>query len=178
MIYFTVAVSIAIPVLVAVPILVPVTTALAATTTANTQAANQSPSLEQLQSAALFGRYQAKQEVAVTQPVLADAPQTSLNLKLTGVVATRLKPEQGTAIIENNGVEQVYAVDEQIEGTAAVLKQVLEDRVLLQVSGMGEKSSAKFSTQGLTVNGSAYQGGSTTEPAKAAQPEKPKSGKS
>jgi hypothetical protein len=47
-----------------------------------------------------------------------------------------------------------------------------------RVSGMGEKSSAKFSAQGLTVNGSGYQGGSTTEPAKAAQPEKPKSGKS
>jgi competence protein ComEA len=47
-----------------------------------------------------------------------------------------------------------------------------------RVSGMGEKSSAKFSAQGLTVNGSAYQGGSTTEPAKAAQSEKSKSGKS
>jgi competence protein ComEA len=45
-----------------------------------------------------------------------------------------------------------------------------------RVSGMGEKSSAKFSAQGLTVNGSAYQGGGTTEPAKSAQPEKPKSG--
>jgi hypothetical protein len=43
---------------------------------------------------------------------------------------------------------------------------------------MGEKSSANFSAQGLTVNGSGYQGGSTTAPAKAAQPEKPKSGKS
>jgi competence protein ComEA len=47
-----------------------------------------------------------------------------------------------------------------------------------RVSGMGEKSSAKFSAQGLTVNGSAYQGGSSTEPAKSAQPEKSKSGKS
>jgi hypothetical protein len=47
-----------------------------------------------------------------------------------------------------------------------------------RVSGMGEKSSANFSAQGLTVNGSGYQGGSTTAPAKAAQPEKPKSGKS
>ena len=47
-----------------------------------------------------------------------------------------------------------------------------------RVSGMGEKSSAKFSSQGLTVNGSGYQGGSNPEPAKAAQSEKPKSGKS
>ena len=48
--------------------------------------------------------------------------------------------------------------------------------LMLRVNGMGEKSSAKFSAQGLTVNGSAYQGGGTTEPAKSAQPEKPKSG--
>jgi competence protein ComEA len=50
--------------------------------------------------------------------------------------------------------------------------------LMQRVSGMGEKSSANFSAQGLTVNGSGYQGGSTTAPAKAAQPEKPKSGKS
>ncbi len=47
-----------------------------------------------------------------------------------------------------------------------------------RVSGMGEKSSAKFSAQGLTVNGSGYQGGSGSEPAKAAPAEKSKSGKS
>ena len=50
--------------------------------------------------------------------------------------------------------------------------------LMQRVSGMGEKSSAKFSAQGLTVNGSGYQGGSTSEPAKVAQPEKSKSGKS
>jgi hypothetical protein len=47
-----------------------------------------------------------------------------------------------------------------------------------RVSGMGEKSSANFSAQGLTVNGSGYQGSGTSEPAKAAPSDKPKSGKS
>ena len=47
-----------------------------------------------------------------------------------------------------------------------------------RVSGMGEKSSAKFSAQGLTVNGSGYQGGAASEPAKAKSTEKPKSTKS
>jgi hypothetical protein len=42
---------------------------------------------------------------------------------------------------------------------------------------MGEKSSAKFSAQGLTVNGSGYQGVSS-EPAKAMSTDKPKPGKS
>ena len=47
-----------------------------------------------------------------------------------------------------------------------------------RVSGMGEKSSAKFSAQGLTVNGSGYQGGAANEPAKAKPTDKPKSTKS
>jgi len=47
-----------------------------------------------------------------------------------------------------------------------------------RVSGMGEKSSAKFSAQGLTVNGSGFQGAAASEPAKVAPSEKSKSGKS
>jgi len=47
-----------------------------------------------------------------------------------------------------------------------------------RVSGMGEKSSAKFSEQGLTVNGSAFQGGTPNEAAKGKPTEKPKAAKS
>jgi competence protein ComEA len=47
-----------------------------------------------------------------------------------------------------------------------------------RVSGMGEKSSAKFSEQGLTVNGAGYQGSSASEPVKAKSVDKPKSTKS
>ena len=47
-----------------------------------------------------------------------------------------------------------------------------------RVSGMGEKSSVKFSEQGLTVNGAGYQGSSASEPAKAKSTDKPKSTKS
>jgi general secretion pathway protein C len=94
--------------------------------------------IQRLVDARLFGQYQPKSAEPVPVQTVTDAPQTSLNLKLTGVVATATKPEQGTAVIENSGVEQVYAIDEQIEGTSAVLKQVLEDRVLLQVSGRME----------------------------------------
>lgn len=47
-----------------------------------------------------------------------------------------------------------------------------------RVSGMGEKSSAKFSEQGLTVNGSAFQGGTSNEAAKGKPVEKPKAAKS
>ncbi|MCT6701292.1 type II secretion system protein GspC [Rheinheimera sp. 4Y26] len=120
-----------------------------AVSTANS-ASNESVTIEPLLAAHLFGQYQAKAEEPVARPAPnpTDAPKTSLNLKLTGVVATKNKPEQGTAIIESNGVEQVYGVDEQIEGTNASLKQVLEDRVLLQVSG-------RFET--LMLDGLEYQ---------------------
>lgn len=107
-----------------------------------------SPSLDNLLAAHLFGKYQEKPVESAPVAVVTEAPKTNLNVKLTGVVATKNQPEQGTAIIESNGVEQVYAVDEQIEGTNARLKQVLEDRVLLQVSG-------RFET--LMLDGLEYQ---------------------
>lgn len=112
--------------------------------------AQTSLSIERGNSANLFGRFQpvSTAAVAAPEPVVTDAPETNLNLTLTGVVATQSKPEQGTAIIEHQGVEQVYAVDEAIEGTSAVLKQVLIDRVLLQVSG-------RFET--LMLDGIEYQ---------------------
>jgi len=47
-----------------------------------------------------------------------------------------------------------------------------------RVSGMGEKSSAKFSAQGLTVNGSGFQGGAASEPAKGKVADKAKPAKS
>jgi competence protein ComEA len=46
-----------------------------------------------------------------------------------------------------------------------------------RVSGMGEKSSAKFSAQGLTVNGSDYKGGGSTDTAKSHPTEKSKAAK-
>lgn len=103
----------------------------------NPQQVDSSSALEQVIAGQLFGAYKA-QKAAVVEQSVADAPQTTLNLKLTGVVATSKIPEQGTAIIENNGVEQVYAIDEQIDGSSATLKQVFEDRVILQVNGRME----------------------------------------
>lgn len=46
-----------------------------------------------------------------------------------------------------------------------------------RVSGMGEKSSVKFSAQGLTVNGSDYKGGGTSESAKVKPAITPKASK-
>lgn len=131
----------------------------------HTAASQQSPAIDALLAAHLFGEYQAKAEATPTPaPNPTDAPKTSLNLKLTGVVATKKKPEQGTAIIESNGVEQVYGVDEQIEGTSASLKQVLEDRVLLNVSGRFETLMLDgLEYQQLSAENSAYNEGELQE---------------
>lgn len=86
---------------------------------------------------ALFGKASA---AAATEPapVVTEAPKTQLNVKLTGVVAVAADPNQGSAIIESKGNEATYAVNDTIEGTSAVLKQVLPDRVLLQQAGRFE----------------------------------------
>lgn len=85
----------------------------------------------------LFGKASA---VPVQQavPVVTEAPKTQLNVKLTGLVAVGASPNQGSAIIESRGSEATYAIDDTIEGTSAVLKQVLADRVLLQQAGRYE----------------------------------------
>ncbi|MBV2130884.1 type II secretion system protein GspC [Rheinheimera sp. SM2107] len=92
-------------------------------------------SVEQLLSFPLFGKVTAEPEQAA--PVVTEAPKTQLNVKLTGVVA-RPDPNNGSAIIESRGSEGTYAVDDTIDGTNAVLKQVLIDRVLIQQAGRFE----------------------------------------
>lgn len=105
------------------------------------------PDLNLLLAASLFGKAAEK---ADTPPVAvpSSAPKTSLNVKLTGVVSVAGKPEQGSAVIESQGSEQTYGVDDKIEGTSAILSQVFEDRVLLRVS-------SRFET--LMLDGIEYQ---------------------
>ena len=92
-------------------------------------------SVEQLLTYSLFGEVTAEPER--TAPVVTEAPKTQLNVKLTGVVA-QADPNSGSAIIESRGSEGTYAIDDTIDGTNAVLKQVLIDRVLLQQAGRFE----------------------------------------
>lgn len=105
----------------------------AGTAAATTPAAT--VSLDAIINAKLFGAYQEKPAEPVAAQTVTDAPQTSLNARLTGLVFARQHPQQGSAVIEFNGIEQFYSIDEQIEGSQAVLKQVLEDRVLISHNG-------------------------------------------
>lgn len=82
-----------------------------------------------IQQLNIFGALDAATQIE-EQPV-TDAPETKLNLTLTGVVASSLK-EEAAAIIENRGTQNVYGLGEKIEGTNATLNQVLADRVIIK----------------------------------------------
>lgn len=113
----------------------PVTSAPVPTQIAMAVADTPQLSADAIIKANLFGVFQEKSADPVIAPTVTDAPKTSLNARLTGLVFARQNPQQGSAVIEFNGVEQFYSVDEQIEGSQAVLKQVLEDRVLISHNG-------------------------------------------
>jgi len=128
-------------------------------------------SLDAVINAGLFGRYQEKPAEPVAVAAVTDAPQTSLNARLTGLVAVRQQPEQGSAVIEFNGVEQFYSVDEQIEGSQAVLKQVLDDRVLISHNGRLETLMLDgVEYQQLSADNAGYENGTVVEPASEVGP--------
>jgi general secretion pathway protein C len=81
-------------------------------------------------NAHLFGSAQVEAEVADA----SNAPQTSLPLVLTGIIAAD-DPRQGLAIIgENAGAARVKAVGDSLPG-GATLHSVYGDRVLVDRSG-------------------------------------------
>lgn len=78
----------------------------------------------------LFGNPEAKPAVVVTNEV-TDAPETKLNLTLTGVVSSN-DPKVGAAIVENNGKQNTYGVGDKIDGTNATLDELYVDRVIIK----------------------------------------------
>ena len=85
--------------------------------------------IAKIQQLNLFGNTAAKPAEPVAE--VTDAPETRLNLTLTGVVASS-EQEAGTAIIENRGSQAVYGLGEKIEGTNATLQKVYNDRVIIK----------------------------------------------
>lgn len=85
--------------------------------------------ITKIQQLNLFGNAVAKPVEPVAE--VTDAPETRLNLTLTGVVASS-EQEAGTAIIENRGSQAVYGLGEKIEGTNATLQKVYNDRVIIK----------------------------------------------
>lgn len=85
----------------------------------------------------LFGQYQQNSPVIKQEPVKQDAPQTSLNLTLVGVVASN-RAETTLAVITNRGKQNTYGLNEAIDGTRATLQAVYVDRVIIRNSGRDE----------------------------------------
>jgi general secretion pathway protein C len=92
--------------------------------------------LHKIQQLNLFGDAAAAPKVEAVVEV-TDAPETRLNLTLTGVVASS-EQDSGTAIIENRGSQAVYGLGEKIEGTNATLQKVYNDRVIIRNGARNE----------------------------------------
>ena len=90
--------------------------------------------INNLRSLNLFGDYNAAPIINDEPEAIEDAPETSLNLILTGVVASN-DNNKSAAIIEYNNAQEIYIIDETIKGTRAVLKKVFSDRVHIRHSG-------------------------------------------
>ena len=103
--------------------------------TTTTSSAQNGVNITRLQQLNLFGVRSETPEAPKEQ--VTDAPQTSLNLTLTGVVASSIV-EDAAAIIENKGTQMVYGLGEKIEGTNVTLHQVQNDRVIIKNGSRNE----------------------------------------
>jgi general secretion pathway protein C len=82
----------------------------------------------------LFG--DAKKVVAKPVDKITEAPDTRLNLKLLGVLASNSTTARAI-IADGKGVEDAYAVGENLPGDA-VLREIYADRVILEYRGRME----------------------------------------
>ncbi len=89
-----------------------------------------------IQSHNLFGTANAKPKAVVEAPI-NDAPETRLNLTLSGTVYSD-DQSKTLAVIENRSVQANYQVGEKIEGTNATLRQVFADRVIIKNGNRNE----------------------------------------
>jgi len=80
----------------------------------------------------LFGEIQKVSAAPVTQ--MTEAPDTRLNLKLHGLLASSDPIAARAIIADGKGVEEAYAVDQQLPGNA-VLREIYADRVILEHRG-------------------------------------------
>ena len=101
----------------------------------NNTGSGKSVSVSAVQQLNLFGLYNETEQEQITQ--VEDAPETRLNLTLTGVVASD-NNKNSAAIIEHQSTQETYGIGDIITGTRATLEQVHNDRVLIKQSGRME----------------------------------------
>ncbi|WP_185968021.1 type II secretion system protein GspC [Thalassotalea sp. PS06] len=109
--------------------------AIQGSSTGSSQANSASFDTTEFKKLNLFGVKTEKQEnTDVTQQQEESAPETRLNLTLTGLVASD-DARVAAAIIESQGKQETYGIDDKIEGTRAILKRVKIDRVIIESAG-------------------------------------------
>ena len=95
----------------------------------------QTNSITDLIALNIFG--EADKLSAQPTSTVTDAPETKLNLVLTGVVASTTE-DDGAAIIANRNKQNTYGIGDKIEGTQATLNRVFADRVIISNRGAKE----------------------------------------
>ena len=84
-----------------------------------------------------FGKPNAKTEEVVVQSEITDAPKTSLNMTLTGVVAAK-DAARSMAIIEYQSKQNTYLINQKITPSRASVAEIHRDRVILKNNGKYE----------------------------------------
>ncbi|TMO77117.1 type II secretion system protein GspC [Pseudoalteromonas sp. S3785] len=106
----------------------------------NQTKASSATSVQSIIEQFLFGKKTVTNETNTAQQneVINNAPETRLSINLTGIVAVSNDDKAGVAIIESQGRQVSYLVEEVVQGTRAKVAQILPDRVILSVNGRFE----------------------------------------
>ncbi len=109
-----------------------------------------------------FGQPNAE-PVEVEQQEITDAPKTSLNMTLTGVVANN-DVKRSMAIIEYQSKQDTYVINQKVKSSRASIAEIHSDRVILKNNGRYEtlmldgfdytKNSAPKASERPTVSSS------------------------
>ncbi|WP_395338670.1 type II secretion system protein GspC [Ningiella sp. W23] len=101
-------------------------TSLASTNNSNSNRT----SLDRLLALNLFGDASAQPVVEQAQDI-TEAPETQLNLVLSGVAASS-DPSDGAAVIEYQNNQSTYGIGDKIDGTQVTLDEIYADRVIIK----------------------------------------------
>ncbi len=93
--------------------------------------------ISQFLSLDLFGIYNPDEAVVEEEDEIINAPQTQLNLTLSGVVPSD-DDETASAIIEHKGKQETLGIGDKIADTRATLDKVYFDRVIIKRAGISE----------------------------------------
>ena len=116
-------------------VLTPADTVVTAPAQASQRSRAMSIDVSALQALNIFGD-RAAEATSMSQAAM-DAPETTLNVRLVGLVASD-RPELSAAIIEQGGTQQTYIIGERIANSRASVEQIFPDRVLLDNAGRRE----------------------------------------